>query len=197
MSATTESHQAKGGHFHAVRFYEDDDSLCRIVAEFLGEGFLAKEPAIVLATSAHRRLIVACLTERGLDVERLQAKGDLFLLDAEDTLSKFMTDDSVDEPLFEAVMHDVIERACGGRTGRTVRLYGEMVDVLWKRGQNVAAIKLEMLWNRLAGTHDFSLLCGYSMGHFYKNVSAVEDICQHHTHVVSAGGELEPVEGAA
>lgn len=197
MSATTESHQTRGGHFHAVRFYEDDNSLCRIVAGFLGEGFLGQEPGIVLATSAHRRLIVACLTERGLDVERLQAKGDLFLLEAEETLSQFMNGDSVDEPSFEAVMHNVIERACADRAGCTVRVYGEMVDVLWKRGQNIAAIKLEMLWNRLAGTHDFSLLCGYSMGHFYKNVSAVEHICQHHTHVVSAGGELEPVEGAA
>ena len=46
--------------------------------------------------------------------------------------------------------------------------YGEMVDVLWKAGQDVAAIRLEMLWNKLAAMHDFALLCGYAMGNFYK-----------------------------
>jgi hypothetical protein len=54
------------------------------------------------------------------------------------------------------------------RVGRgretTIRAYGEMVDLLWKDGRSAASIKLEMLWNRLAGTHDFSLLCGYAMG---------------------------------
>jgi hypothetical protein len=29
--------------------------------------------------------------------------------------------------------------------------------------------QVEMLWNRLANIHDFSLLCGYSMGNFYKD----------------------------
>jgi hypothetical protein len=72
-----------------------------------------------------------------------------------------------------------------------------MVDVLWKRSQNTAAIKLEILWNQLAGAHDFSLLCGYSMGHFFKNAAAVEDITRHHTHVVSADGEPTRVAGAA
>jgi hypothetical protein len=34
--------------------------------------------------------------------------------------------------------------------------YGEMVDVLWKAGQDAAAIRVELLWNTLATTHDFS-----------------------------------------
>ena len=50
------------------------------------------------------------------------------------------------------------------------------------------AIKLEMLWNRLSNTHDFALLCGYAMGSFYKSAT-VEDVCRHHTHMVSDSGE--------
>lgn len=49
-----------------------------------------------------------------------------------------------------------------------------------------------MLWNQLALTHDFSLLCGYAMGNFYKD-AAVEDICRQHSHVVSAEGLAAPV----
>ena len=64
-----------------------------------------------------------------------------------------------------------------------VRAYGEMVDVLWQNGQDVAAIRLEMLWNKLAATQAFSLLCGYAMGTFYKD-SGLSDIHRQHSHVV-------------
>lgn len=76
----------------------------------------------------------------------------------------------------------VIARASGSRPGGTVRAYGEMVDVLWKGGQMDAAMKLESLWNQLAHSHEFALLCGYSMGHFYKAAvpRALHDL---HTHV--------------
>jgi hypothetical protein len=37
-------------------------------------------------------------------------------------------------------------------------------------------------------THAFALLCGYSMGNFYKD-AAQKDICQHHTHIVSDFGD--------
>jgi hypothetical protein len=41
-----------------------------------------------------------------------------------------------------------------------------------------------MLWNDLARTFNFSLVCGYSMGNFYKD-AAVEEICRLHTHILS------------
>jgi hypothetical protein len=63
-----------------------------------------------------------------------------------------------------------------------------MVDVLWQAGQTAAAIRLEMLWNQLAQTHSFALLCGYSMGHFYKDVGQ-QEVRQQHTHLVSDSGE--------
>ena len=70
-----------------------------------------------------------------------------------------------------------------------------MVDVLWRDGQQDAAIHLEMLWNQLAHKQAFSLLCGYAMGNFYKD-SNFEDICGQHSHVVSADGRAEIVMSA-
>ncbi len=97
-----------------------------------------------------------------------------------------------DTKRFEAAGTAVIQRACGGRTDCTIRAYGEMVDVLWKKGQAVAAVRLEMLWNKLAATEDFSLLCGYAMGNFYKGTQQ-QEICDHHTHVVAEDGTIGPV----
>ena len=67
-----------------------------------------------------------------------------------------------------------------------VRAYGEMVDVLWKDGQTLAALRLEELWNDLADRHSFSLLCGYTMGHFYKEAHGDDfhEICRRHREVI-------------
>lgn len=179
----------QGGHFHAVRFYDSAQSLCRIVGGFLTEGIRVHQPALVIATSEHRAGIAEALRANGLNVDALQATGSLTLLDADTTLASFMVDGMPDPKLFDATGRDVIRRACGVRPDCTIRAYGEMVDVLWKKGRTVAAIRLEMLWNRLAETQEFSLLCGYAMGNFYKG-SQQQEICGHHTHSVSEDGSL-------
>ena len=176
-----------GGHFHAVRFYEDTNSLCRIVSGFVAEGLALGQPALIIATPLHAQCIIDNLTAASIDVEALKAKGHLLVLDARQTLATFMVNGQPDSDFFKASAGSALEKMAGGRA-RTIRAYGEMVDVLWKDGMSAAAIKLEMLWNRLANTHDFSLLCGYAMGNFYKNAT-IDDVCRHHTHTVSESGE--------
>lgn len=177
---------------HAVRFYENDKSLSHIVADFLGEGLSAGEPGIVVATPAHRAGILRELIARNVDVVPLQRSDELVFLDAEETLSTFMTDDNPDGEKFRSRMCEVIKRACRERADCTVRIYGQMVDILWKEGKHKAAIRLEMLWNQLANTEAFSLLCGYAMGSFYKKAN-FHEVCAHHTHVVSAEGKMAAV----
>jgi hypothetical protein len=173
---------------HAVRFYESRESLAKIVGKFLGEGFIAGLPAIVIATPQHREAIRTVLGGHYFDLPRLEAAKDLILVDAAEMLSRFMHDGMPDAMRFRDSMIPVIEKACRGREGCVIRAYGEMVDVLWQTGQTAAAIRLEMLWNQLAQTHSFALLCGYSMGHFYKDVGQHE-VLRQHTHLVSDSGE--------
>jgi hypothetical protein len=185
MGATADKSGA--GHFHAVRFYRDQDGLARIVAGFLAEGFAAGQPAVVIATPEHRLAILQELGRQSPDVEGFERGGRLFMLDAGETLDEFMIDGMPEAARFRRALTPILGQASGGRKTQPVRAYGEMVDVLWKAGHTVAATRLETLWNALANTHDFSLLCGYSMGSFYKN-AAVEEICSHHSHVISADG---------
>jgi hypothetical protein len=180
---------------HAVRFYENDKSLARIVAQFLSDGFAAGNPGIVVATPAQRAAILKELVARSLDVVQLQRSDDLILLDAQETLSTFMTNGTPDAQEFTNRICTVITRACRGRADCTVRIFGQMVDLLWTNGQQEAAIRLEVLWNGLANTKAFSLLCGYAMGHFYKDAN-FDAVCRQHTHVISADGEASAVNAA-
>jgi hypothetical protein len=178
--------------YHAVRFYESDRSLARIVAQFLHEGFDGGSPGIVVATANLRAAIIRELTDRSLDVVELQRSRDLLLLDAEETLSTFMMDGRPDARHFKDQMCQVIQGVRGDRADCTVRIFGQMVDVLWQDGERDAAIRLEVLWNQLAQTKAFSLLCGYAMGHFYKDAQR-DDICGQHSHIVSADGKANRV----
>jgi hypothetical protein len=167
---------------HAVRFYESDRSLAMIVADFLNGGFGDGEPGIIVATPTQRAAVLRELTTRSVDVVELQRSQTLIMLDAHDTLATFMIDGKPDEAKFMSGMSEVIERACKGRSDCTVRIFGQMVDVLWQQDEHDAAIRLEMLWNQLAQTKSYSLLCGYAMGQFYKDAK-LDEVCAQHTQV--------------
>jgi hypothetical protein len=170
-----------------VRFYDNEASLCRIVAGFLSEGLALGQPALVIATPEHSLGIIAELRAREIDINAAQAADNLIVLDAEDTMSRFLIDGVPNRDKFFEVANSAIQRASRGRKDRQVRAYGEMVDILWRQGRDIAAIQLEMLWNQLGRLFGFSLLCGYAMGNFYKDAS-VQEVCRQHTHTVSADG---------
>jgi hypothetical protein len=195
VSSTNDTRRDAAGHFHAVRFYENKASLCRTVADFLGEAAPSDQPRLVIATPEHRDALLAELRGRNLDVDDLIAAGDLLLLDAREVLATFMVDGMPDARLFNVHVPQAIERLRRGRKDCTVRAYGEMVDVLWQDGATSAAIRLEMLWNQLAMSHSFSLLCGYALGHFYKD-AGMREVCDQHSHVIPADRPLQHVESA-
>jgi len=175
------------GHFHAVRFYENEASLCRIVANFLREGLAVGQPSLVIATNSHASGIVGELRARGLGVDGLIESRELVIVDAKEALASFMDQGHPDPDKFDRSMTATLDMVRDGRSGVTVRAYGEMVDVLWKQGLDAAAIQLEMLWNRLARNSDFSLMCGYAMGNFYEDAT-VKEVCRQHTHLVHSDG---------
>jgi MEDS: MEthanogen/methylotroph, DcmR Sensory domain len=178
--------------YHAVRFYENEKSLAQMVGEFLAGAFEDDSPAIFVATPAQRGAILRELVLRGVDVVSRQRSADLILIDAQEMLSSIIADDTLDGNAFTDVMTAVIQRACRGRTDCTIRIYGQMVDVLWQAGKRELAIDLEMCWNQLAATQRFSLLCGYAMGPFYKDAHC-DEVCGQHTHIVSADGTAAAV----
>lgn len=181
---------------HAVQFYGSDEGLCSAVAAFLSDGLVSAQPAIVIATYAHRKAIKALLAARPIDIEKAQRIGDLIMLDARDTLATFMVDDEPDPQLFNEHFGDLIATTLQNHPGTIVRAYGEMVDLLWQEGRTVAATRLEILWNQLAVTHSFALVCGYSMGSFFKQAelfqdvlcaTAFEELCRHRLNPASNG----------
>ena len=176
---------------HGVRIYRAVGELAASVAQHLGRGFDAGEPALVVATPQNTRRFAEALARRGWDTGRMEENGLLVVADAEATLAAFTVDGEPSATRFEQVVGGLLDRAEARFPGRAPRVFGEMVDVLAARGQRHAAARLETLWNDLAVARDFTLLCGYRLDIFDRDsqLTALPDVCRAHSHVIAAGDE--------
>ena len=164
---------------HTIGFFDSDAQLCAEVAAFVAEGFALDQPALVVTNEPHRQGITEELRARGVDVEAVIGDGDLLLLDAEETLAAIMPGALPDADLYHGSVGSVVSQLLRGRPG-PVRIFGDMVDLLWQRRQFDAAIRIEILSNQLALVQPISVICGYSMGHFLKTAQRLEAVTQLH-----------------
>lgn len=171
---------------HAVQFYGADDELAATVGDYLSEGIQARDGVIVVATPPHQRAFEAALAAAGIDVALEREAGRLLAEDAGELLASFLGGDGLDSERFMSVMSDLVRRAAAGV--RPVRLYGEMVSVLWDAGHVALAIELEELWNGLGARIPFTLLCGYP-SHVMSDTGtadAAQEVCRLHSDVIAA-----------
>ncbi|MFP2930217.1 ATP-binding protein [Pyxidicoccus sp. 3LG] len=171
---------------HIVQFYEDEAFLFDALEAYLVGGLKAGESAVIIGSEPHRQAILQRLSTAGVDVADACDTGRLTLLDARETLSRFMVQGRPDWNRFRDVVGAVLAKSRAAANGTRVRAYGEMVDLLWQDGLPEAAVELEELWNDLAGLHAFSLLCTYALGNFGDEAHErpFRDVCRAHAHVI-------------
>jgi hypothetical protein len=160
---------------HIVHTWQDESFLAETVTKYLGAALASGAAALVVATPAHFELFKSRLA----DSRSAGRTGQLRFLDAEDTLAKFMRNGVPDWTRFHEAVGGLIAQL--RLQYPEVRAYGEMVDVLWQRGERDAAIRLEEFWNQLARLQTFSLFCAYRMDHLD---GQLECICKTHTHLI-------------
>lgn len=168
---------------HAAQVYLEPRELADSVAEYLAAGFEEGEPAVLIATEEHTRLITARLAEAGWDDPEL-----LVAIDADSTLDKIMAGRRPSAFAFERVVGGLIDELSARFPERRMRAFGEMVNVLCERGHHGAAVELEELWNELGQTRNFALLCGYRLDVFDRTsqVETLPNVCRLHTHMTPA-----------
>ena len=182
---------------HVVQLYPEGDevSLVANVSLYLSEGLKRGEGVLVVAAAAHRESFARELDRLGVDTGSAIQTSQLVCIDARETLSQFMTAGQPDWDKFEIAMGTAMRavRSAGDRPG--LRAYGEMVGLLWTKGQYSAAIRLEQFWNKLLARSSFSLYCAYPIDVFDKkfHAAALDGVLCAHTHLMPAetSGNLE------
>jgi hypothetical protein len=168
---------------HIAQFYDHDSVLMDALEGFIGGGLKTGESAIVIATPEHVGTLDARLAASGVDVATARLHDRYITLDAEQALDKFMSKGWPDDKLFAAFVTELIERASAAN--RRVRAFGEMVALLWARGDCAATIRLEHLWHEMCKSQAFSLFCAYPKTGFTESpVKSIEEICAAHSRLI-------------
>lgn len=173
---------------HFVHFYETDTFLLDSITDFIGSGLIVGDICIVLTTQAHREMLEERLKVTGLDLVAAATRGEYISLDAAEALSKIMIDGLPEPERFSRVIGSTISQAA--KSHHHVRVFGELVALLWADGNHASAIRVEELWNDLGKLYPFSLFCAYPMHGFNRDIFTAEyaDICNCHSRVISAEG---------
>jgi hypothetical protein len=175
---------------HVVQIYENDVMLLNTLAYFVIDGFNANGSIIVIATAEHIEQLNERLRKSGFNLNILVAKDQYITVDASAALQKFMINGWPDEKYFMEMAAGLIKRA--NKNGGQIRAFGEMVALLWERGDSSAAIHLEHLWNKFCAIESFCLFCAYPKSAFNNDASAsIMHVCSAHSKLISVDEDLD------
>jgi hypothetical protein len=186
---------ALGSHRHVVQFYDHDEELAENAGDYLAGAIAEGGAAVVVATPGHCAGLEARLAAGGVDVGAARRGGTLVCLDATRVAPRLTRGGQVDLAAFATQFRPAILAA--GEASGPVRIYGEVVALLWAAGQVNAALELEGLWNDLGQQIPFSLFCGYprALVESSQHQGAVAEICRLHSAVVGRPRTAGPGAG--
>jgi len=168
---------------HIVYPYTDEAQLAEAVCLFASAGLRKGEAVILVMTKAHCEPLRQRLESEGFDIPELEATGQLACEVAETLVSTFLFDGIVDEHEFKGKISAMIERGKASAEGRGVRVFGEMVSLIWQ-GHPQATERLEELWNEVIQAHSVPLLCAYALAGT-KPASLPQALLTQHSHAIA------------
>lgn len=175
-----------GEHAHFVQFYEDESALVSLLSGYVGTALITGHGGLVIGNQSVRDSLAVHLLQQGYDVKIPRVQDRYVAVDGRETLAEILRAGGPDAVRFTRVIGDLIERASAAGSRRMV-IFADMVATLWMDGKADAAIRLEELWNELAGKYIFSLCCAYPMNGFsnVRHAAPFLKICSQHAHVFS------------
>lgn len=169
-----------------VHFYDDEARFLHLLVGFVAGGLAAGESVVLLATAARLDALDAHLAERDIDLRGARRRDHYLTMEVDEALPHFMVDGWPDEARFENFVAHLLDRASSGGE-RRVRAFGEMVAVLWGRGQCDATVRLEQLWDRLCRRLGLPLFCAYPRSAFGDDdATPLREVCAAHSREVAA-----------
>jgi hypothetical protein len=171
---------------HIVQLYQDEEFLGRAVCRFAAGTLANGEGLILVPTQAHWEAFRPRLEAEGVDVAAAQSSGQLTVVDADECLPRFMRKSMPDAPLFLGIAKNVIGEARLAGKFPKVRWWGEMVNVLWERGDVAASMRLEDLFHEVAQANHIAIFCSFLMDNFKGEVHTrmLPRLAQNHSHLI-------------
>jgi PAS domain S-box-containing protein len=178
-------HRNSHSRMHFVQFYDSDAFLVDMLGSWFGDALRGTDSCVFIGTDAHRQDLETRLKADGFDRQGGLERDRLVLVNASAALAEFMVEGRLEHSLFRRLLGEILERVSHGGN---VRIFGEMVALLWSRGKRPAAVRLEEIWNEFIRTRSISLCCGHSLNSFSTDTDAFwfSRVCAAHSDVLPA-----------
>lgn len=142
---------------------------------FVAEGLQERGSVAVIGSSARWRALLRRLGAEGIDTDAAIGAGRLRLFGSHTVLTSARPHETL----------QAIVRFSRPRSGE-LRVVSELSDLLWRRGDEEAALAVERSWNALARTQAFSLLCACGLDALDASAynRGLQQLAGLHTHLV-------------
>jgi two-component sensor histidine kinase len=148
-------------HGHSVALWREEEHLVSSTVAYLAHGLAAGEAVLVAATPAHHRVLDAALGALGIDTEAAAETGQYLRFDADVIHDDLPRLHHIDRERFDTLIGGTVDQV--RRRWSRFRVFGEIVDLYWRRGDDYLALELESCWDTLRAETPFPLLCGYEL----------------------------------
>jgi hypothetical protein len=172
---------------HLIQFYgRDHQLLIGNVGRFFRVGLRRGEGLLAIASLEHCDAFAREL-RREPAYQSAVREGRLIFLDAELVLAQSMVEGRLALSQLESTITATIQDLKARAPAAPVRVFGEMVGLLWRASRIDEALELEECWNGLLQQHGIILFCAYPIDRLdQEKVDRVDAVLASHTHVVTA-----------
>jgi len=169
---------------HVAQVYRDPEFLLEAVCHYVVSGLKSNQGVVLLMRVENWQRLERLLEAAGADPAAALLRGQLTQHDADTVLASLMVSGMPDAEAFDIVVGRALSRA--RRSYPEIRVFGEIVDILWQRGHRVGAQHLESLLNDAIRQRPFSMLCAYQMNPLDEAAygGPIENVCKSHTHLI-------------
>lgn len=168
---------------HFLQIYETDEVFIDSLEAFVCAGITNHDGVIIIATESHLDSLNERLAKK-YNINRLISSRHYITLNAEDVLNEILNGDEIDEKRFRALVDNLL-RSVYREPGSVVRVFGELVALLWGHGNRKATIQLEKLWENICSAGTICLFCAYpKMGFRQDAIESLHHICSCHNNLI-------------
>jgi len=172
---------------HFLQLYEDDEIFLDGLEAYVCAGIAKSESVIIIATTEH----LSALEKRLINyynLNKLIIQKHYMPIDVEVILDKILINSQIDAALFNTEMSNLM-KSINRDSNNTIRVFGEIVAVLWGQGNRKAVYELEKLWHEYCKKEKICLYCAYPKAGFIQDsIQSVQHICDCHNNLVDDSG---------
>jgi hypothetical protein len=167
---------------HLVQFYgANRNALVNTLCRYATDGLDAGESVVIISSRTLHDAVLKALD--GAD------DGRLHLIESEAMLERLMLDGRLSAKRFDQIVGDLLRDVVARSRTRQVRAFGDMVDILWRRGHHAEALELERYWSDLQQHLPFELYCAYDVDVLSEEFQAesIAPVLAEHSKVLPSG----------